>query len=331
MSLSKRPRVSNNFPRIVKNYQVQNEIGRGAYGCVYIVTNMQTKVKFALKRITMKPSDEGIPQSVIREISTLKALGFHKNITRFYDAFALQERSGLNSLNVVFEKCDCDLNDFMRRQRDDLPLSKICEIMREIFEGLDFLHTNSVIHRDIKPQNILINNDKYVKIADFGLSRNYGLHTTFSPEVVTLWYRSPELLLRCKYNTTVDIWSAGCIFAELHSKKPLFLAPSEARLLLAIFEWVVRCWQQNCVLFRKIGTPEIERWPVDSVIGHNFFKECPPIPFSNLVPRMSVEATNLIQQILQFNSEKRPTARECLDHQYFTSSSVEPVLPTVAN
>ncbi|KAI6215809.1 BMA-CDK-4, isoform b [Aphelenchoides besseyi] len=307
MSPSKRPRLGENLTRIA-NYDIHDELGRGAYGCVYLVTNIKTGLKFALKQITMKPADEGIPQSVMREISTLRALGNHDNITR--------GNGGPNTLNVVFEKCDCDLAEFVCKQTEDLPVEQIRDIIKEIFKGLDFLHINSYIHRDIKPQNILMKNGR-VKIADFGLSRNYGLHTTFSPEVVTLWYRSPELLLQCKYNTAVDIWSVGCIFAELYNREALFPAPSEAKLLRMIFE--------------KIGTPDKERWPADAVIEHRSFDKRSPIPFSKLVARMSKEAVDLLQSTLEFNSERRATAFECLSHPYFTGPPDDPVLPNTVN
>lgn len=127
----------------------------------------------------------------------------------------MQANDGTMSLNVVFEKCDWDLYDFLNNIPRNMPEAQCRLFARQvntlnngfsnsvlqIFKGVDFLHYNNLIHRDLKPQNILVNQDKTVKIADFGLARNYGLHSTFTPVVVTLWYRSPELLLQCKYNT----------------------------------------------------------------------------------------------------------------------------------
>lgn len=111
--------------------------------------------------------------------------------------------------------------------------------------GIDFLHFNNIIHRDLKPQNILIKNQT-LKIADFGLSRTYSLHSTFTTQVlifkilasfqvVTLHYRSPELLLQCNYNTSVDIWAIGCTFLELYTRQPIFNASTESKQLSTIF------------------------------------------------------------------------------------------------
>ncbi|KJH51073.1 hypothetical protein DICVIV_02740 [Dictyocaulus viviparus] len=108
-------------------------------------------------------------------------------------------------------------------------------VVYHIFEGVDFLHSNNIIHRDLKPQNILINRDQTVKIADFGLSRTYSTQSCFTTVVVTLWYRSPELLLQCSYNTAVDVWAVGCIVSELYHRIPLFPGQTEAQQLSIIF------------------------------------------------------------------------------------------------
>ncbi|KTF82695.1 hypothetical protein cypCar_00050504, partial [Cyprinus carpio] len=89
------------------------------------------------------------------------------------------------------------------------------DVMRQLLSGLDFLHTNTVIHRDLKPDNVLVSSRGEVKIADFGLARIYTYHIALTPCVVTLWYRAPEVLLQSSYMSSVDMWSAGCIFAEL--------------------------------------------------------------------------------------------------------------------
>lgn len=187
----------------------------------------------------------------------------------------------------------------------------------QIFSGVDFLHCNSLIHRDIKPQNILVNKDQSVKIADYGLARNYGLHSTFTPVVVTLWYRSPELLLQCKYNTSIDIWSVGCIFAELYLRRALFSAQTEAQQLNTIFEYVFHVCIQYLSLFSKMGTPPESDWPADAIIDHSFYTPRSPAPLSTLVPRMCPEGLDLLKSAISFSSHLRPTAAECLAHKYF--------------
>uniref|UniRef100_A0A8C2SPR2 cyclin-dependent kinase n=1 Tax=Coturnix japonica TaxID=93934 RepID=A0A8C2SPR2_COTJA len=121
--------------------------------------------------------------------------------------------------------------------------------MFQLLQGLAFCHAHRVLHRDLKPQNLLINADGAIKLADFGLARAFGVPVrTYTHEVVTLWYRAPEILLGCKYySTAVDIWSLGCIFAEMVTRRALFPGDSEIDQLFRIF--------------RTLGTPDEASWP----------------------------------------------------------------------
>lgn len=130
--------------------------------------------------------------------------------------------------------------------------------MRQILTGLDFLHSNNVVHRDLKPANILVTSSGQVKIADFGLARFYLQAQTLTLVVVTLWYRAPEVLLQSSYATAVDIWSCGCIFAELVNRRALFAGRSENDQLYKIFSW--------------IGAPSPLEWPRDVSINLNNFE-----------------------------------------------------------
>lgn len=109
---------------------------------------------------------------------------------------------------------------------------------RELLIGIDFLHANRIMHRDLKPQNLLVSSQGHLKIADFGLAKTYDSEMSLTSVVVTLWYRAPEVLLCQGYNSTVDIWSAACIIFELFTRKPLFPGTSEKNQLDRIFEWV---------------------------------------------------------------------------------------------
>lgn len=271
------------------DYKQIRVLGKGAYGEVWLVTNKENPdEQFALKKIPVKISDEGIPQSVIREVASLVALQRlkHPNVLRLHDAF-IKRRDDQISLNILCEKCDWDLADFLQKIPHDMCNAQCKHFVSQIFCGIDFLHSNAIIHRDLKPQNILVNRDQTLRIADFGLSRNYGLHATFTTEVVTLWYRSPELLLQCKYNTSVDIWSAGCIFVELFTRTALFKAESEA--------------QQLHVIFEKIGTPKANLWPQDAIVSRVSFPEYKPVHLTIFAPRLPTLALNLITQIFNFN------------------------------
>lgn len=124
--------------------------------------------------------------------------------------------------------------------------------MFQILTGVDFLHSNRIVHRDLKPANILITNKGQIKLADFGLARIYQQTQLLTAVVVTLWYRSPEVLLQSSYASPVDIWSCGCIFAELYSRKPLFAGQSEN--------------DQLCKIFDTIGAPHKSEWPSDLTV-----------------------------------------------------------------
>lgn len=286
-------------------YEQHRVIGKGAYGTVYLATHVPTGKEYALKKIVVKITEEGVPQSIIREISALKTLHEigHPNIVRLHDVFHCSNNDNEMCLSVVYEKCDWDLYDFLRTIPRDMGDFQCRNFAKQIIMGLDFLHSNHVIHRDLKPQNILINRNQTVKIADFGLSRFYSMHSSFTTLVVTLWYRSPEVLLQCSYNSGVDIWAAGCIIAELYSRQPLFPAQTEA--------------QQLDTIFQKLGTPSAVEWPVQSVVERSSFAVYPRIPFEKIVPKLPTDAAKLVKAMLAFNPNHRITSSQALRSSYF--------------
>ena len=186
--------------------------------------------------------------------------------------------------------------------------------MYQIMKGVDFLHSNRIVHRDLKPQNILISSSGQVKLADFGLARIYEQMQTLTTVVVTLWYRSPEVLLKSSYASPVDIWSCGCIFAELFNRKPLFPGQSENDQLAKIFE--------------VIGSPSEDEWPPEVTLSWRTFSNFRPSRLDDLIPELDVDAQNLLQGILLFDANKRSSARQILHHDYFRSyHQFPPVYP----
>jgi serine/threonine protein kinase len=288
------------------DFQFTKEVGRGAYGIVHEVKRRATNEVFAMKVINFNITGDGVPQSVIREMGALMAVKKynHNNIVRLYEVFINQTLTH-NNLYILYEKCDWDLHHFLENIPRNMNESQCQWFGHQIFLGLEFLHENGIVHRDIKPQNILVNKDQTLKIADFGLARNMSLHASFTTTVVTLWYRSPELLLQCAYNSSVDIWSAGCIVAELFSRQALFPLNTETELLFAIVE--------------KLGTPHPEEWPHDSVVEHSTFPKHPRRSVSSICPILVnyPSVTNLIDSTLSFVAPLRPTAAVCLQHPWF--------------
>lgn len=182
--------------------------------------------------------------------------------------------------------------------------------MFQIMRGVDFLHSNRIVHRDLKPQNILIASSGEVKLADFGLARIYEQMQTLTTVVVTLWYRSPEVLLKSSYASPVDIWSCGCIFAELHTRKPIFPGQSESDQLSKIFQ--------------VIGSPAQEDWPQEVSLSWRTFSSFRPVDLQHLIPEIDVEAKSLLRQMILFDANKRLSANQILDHQYFRDYELFP-------
>ncbi|KAF6001479.1 hypothetical protein F1559_001826 [Cyanidiococcus yangmingshanensis] len=196
-------------------------LGQGTYGTVYKALDLQTNRLVALKKTTLSNDDEGIPATTLREVSILRALSDCENIVKLIDVIHAESRGRRPLLYLVFEYAEGDLKQYMNRHRGrgkGLPLKQAKCFAYQLLLGLHFCHLRGVMHRDLKPQNILVTNqDRTVKLADFGLGRAFCIPVgKYTHEVVTLWYRAPEILLgtRC-YSTPVDVWSVGCILAEM--------------------------------------------------------------------------------------------------------------------
>jgi len=295
----------------LSDFDSLKKIGEGTYGTVYKARDLRTKSKVALKRIEIDRV-EGISASTLREVALLKQLR-HPRIAQLHSTFFTS-----HSIFLVFECCDGDLSQFMRKQKR-LSLSAAARITRQIVEGVAFCHSHGVLHRDLKPQNILMSfATQRAKVTDFGLSRAVLLpRRDWTHEVVTLWYRPPEVLLGCDaYSVTIDSWALGCIFAQLlNDDKVLLTATSELAQIFAIF--------------RKLGTPNADSWPA-------LHRECPEFndqfpkwtrtEISKLLnnrrdddlqtPRGRV-ITDCIDKLLTMDPKQRMTAKEALAHRCF--------------
>jgi cell division cycle 2-like protein len=154
-----------------------------------------------------------------------------------------------NSVFMVMEYVEHDLKTLLDNMTSAFQIGEIKTIMLQLLSAIDFLHSNWIVHRDLKTSNLLMNNRGQVKVADFGLARSFGSPLgRMTQLVVTLWYRAPELLMgETKYNSAIDIWSIGCIFAELLNKDPLFKGRGEM--------------DQMAKIMGLLGTPDESRWP----------------------------------------------------------------------
>jgi len=294
--------VMDRYQKIEKN----GEVGAGTYGVVYKAKDRQNGGFVALKRIRLEVEDEGIPSTTLREISVLRQLK-HPNIVELSDVIQSEGR-----LFLVFEFVDKDLKKYMESIEGPLSQSIIKSFTYQMIKGLEFCHIRGVMHRDLKPQNILISRDGRLKLADFGLARAFVPPIRpFTHEVVTLWYRPPEILLGCKtYALPVDMWAVGTILAEMVTKRPLFPGDSEVDELFKIF--------------RKLGTPNEEIWPgVTSLQDWNeSFPIWPALQIGKLIHGGIDDAgIDLIEQLLPMDPKRRLSASESLRHEYFSDMS----------
>jgi len=287
----------------MERYQKIDKIGEGTYGIVHKAMNQETGQIVALKRIRLESEDEGVPCTAIREISLLKELK-HPNIVRLYDVIHDEKK-----LTLVFEYLDQDLKKYLDQCHGEIPTTTMKIFLYQLLKGVAFCHEHRVLHRDLKPQNLLINQKKELKLADFGLARAFGIPVrNYSHEVVTLWYRAPDVLMGSrKYSTPIDIWSAGCIFAEMATGRSLFQGNSTNDQLHKIF--------------KLLGSPSEETWPgLAELPEKHIVKEFPHYtaqPLPSIVPGLDDLGYNLLDQMLQYNPNNRITAEKALQHPYF--------------
>ena len=181
----------------------------------------------AVKEIKIDHCDDGIPSTAIREIAVLQELRDNPWIVNLKEIVHGDNR---NRLYLVFEYFNQDMKKYLDKKKEPLDALHVKSILYQILKGTEFCHKRRIMHRDLKPSNLLVNPAAtQIKIADFGLARTMGPPLkTYTHEVVTLWYRAPEVLLGSKiYSTAIDMWSIGAIFFELAHKKPLFAGDSE--------------------------------------------------------------------------------------------------------
>ena len=195
------------------------KLGEGTYGVVYKCKNKDSQELVAVKRIKLENEDEGIPSTAIREISILKQLK-HPNIVSLLDLI-----HGEKKLHMIFEYLDYDLKKYLDHIGAPLQPQLVKSYLYQMLDSVCYCHSKRILHRDLKPQNLLIDKNGHIKLADFGLARAFGIPIkTLTHEILTLWYRAPEILLGQKeYSTPVDIWSVGCIFYEMAHRSIFFI------------------------------------------------------------------------------------------------------------
>uniref|UniRef100_A0A023GBR0 cyclin-dependent kinase n=1 Tax=Amblyomma triste TaxID=251400 RepID=A0A023GBR0_AMBTT len=287
----------------METYTKLDKLGEGTYAMVFKGKSRLTDNLVALKEIRLE-HEEGAPCTAIREVSLLKDLK-HNNIVTLHDIVHTEK-----SLTLVFEYLEKDLKQYMDDCGNFLSMNTVKCFLFQLLRGLAYCHGRRILHRDLKPQNLLINERGELKLADFGLARAKSVPIkTFSNEVVTLWYRPPDVLLgSTDYSTSIDMWGVGCIFYEMASGRPLFPGSTvEDELHL---------------IFRTLGTPTEATWPgIESrteFLGYRFPRYTPE-NLGSKVPRIGAPGVALLLEFLKFEPKMRISAAEAMRHSYFDS------------
>ncbi|XP_054979320.1 cyclin-dependent kinase 16 isoform X1 [Sorex araneus] len=287
----------------LETYIKLDKLGEGTYATVYKGKSKLTDNLVALKEIRLE-HEEGAPCTAIREVSLLKDLK-HANIVTLHDIIHTEK-----SLTLVFEYLDKDLKQYLDDCGNVINMHNVKLFLFQLLRGLAYCHRQKVLHRDLKPQNLLINERGELKLADFGLARAKSIPTkTYSNEVVTLWYRPPDILLgSTDYSTQIDMWGVGCIFYEMATGRPLFPGSTVE--------------EQLHFIFRILGTPTEETWP--GILSNEEFKtynypKYRPEALLSHAPRLDSDGADLLNKLLQFEGRNRISAEDAMKHPFFLS------------
>ncbi|GAX73036.1 hypothetical protein CEUSTIGMA_g488.t1 [Chlamydomonas eustigma] len=293
-----------------KRFTVQEVIGKGSYGTVCAAIDNATGEKVAIKRIQNVFDNVADATRILREIKLLRILK-HPDVVDIKHIMLPPDPRTFKDIFVVFELMESDLHTVIGAN-DDLTADHHKVFLYQLLRGLAFIHETGVLHRDLKPKNILANSNCKLKICDFGLARPFlgeETPTAWTDYVATRWYRAPELLgcFYGHYSQAVDIWSIGCIFAETLLGKPLFPGKDTVAQLHLITD-----------LLGKPSHAVIEQ--ICNQKARNFLHALPPKParpFENKFRNSDRLALDLIHQLLSFDAASRPSATQALKHPYF--------------
>ena len=293
---------------LISRYKFEKEIGSGSFGVVYLATDTVSGAHVAIKRTTKRGA------TMSREYKLLSEVKECENIVRLVDAFYTYTETSIIQ-NLVFEHFPTNLKAYSVERYKNSPLShiEIAGIMKQILTALDFLHSKNIMHRDVKPENILIDpKGLKVKLCDLGSAKKAGGEEN-TPYIVSRYYRAPELVYgNYVYSDSIDIWAAGCVLMELYIGKPIFMGVTDGNQFI----------QQVFVL----GPPtlaEFTKLIENSNISAKLVTKATQIPARTSLKELlegkerAELAEDLVKMMLSYDSSKRPSAKECLSHSFF--------------
>mmetsp|Transcript_10761 Transcript_10761/g.12777 ORF Transcript_10761/g.12777 Transcript_10761/m.12777 type:complete len:474 (+) Transcript_10761:231-1652(+) len=312
-------RVENAKFELDQRYKVKRPVGEGAFGVIVSAQDMKTGDMVAIKKLRRVFDTPSISRRTIREVKLLRHL-CHENIVSLVDITSPETYDLFSDIYLVTEPMDTDLHKIIR-SKQTLSDSHIQYFIYQILRGLKYIHSAGVLHRDLKPSNILVNANCDCKIADFGMARtavsvsdvkekgkNRGdLGAMMTGYVTTRWYRAPEIILSWRiYTKAVDLWSVGCILAELLGRTPIFPGKNYNHQLRLIFG-TLGTPKPSDVTFIKCQHTK------DQVLA---MAHKSPIPLKQLYPHAEPECLALLRWLLEFVPNRRATVTDALQHRY---------------
>ncbi|XP_047354343.1 cyclin-dependent kinase-like 4 isoform X1 [Vespa velutina] len=284
-------------------------VGEGSYGVVMKCRHRETGQVVAIKKFLETEEDAQVRKLALREIRMLKKL-HHENIIDMIEVFRRRKR-----FHLVFEFLDHTVLDELERSADGLGLEVSKRYIFQVLRGLNFCHNNHIMHRDVKPENVLVSSNGVIKLCDFGFARLISSSKeSYTDYVATRWYRAPELLVGdSRYGKEIDIWAVGCLYAEMMTGDPIFPGDSDIDQLYRITKVLGSIHGRHQVsmgqnfLFRPLRFTTVDELMISQE----------PLSLRNLFPSWSSVSLDFLSQCLRMDPDARPNCSALLDHFLF--------------